>query len=214
MKKIIIIGAGGNGKVIASNIDDIKKKNKIELFGFLDDNKKSSKNCRILGKITANNIKTYLLKKNIYFIYSLFSTKLKKNSAKKLELLKIPHNRFINLIHPNVSISNNVKIGHGVNICSYVNISPNVKIGNHVNIFSQSMVGHDTILENYSYLANNSVLGAQIKVKEGAYIGMNATIRENIQIGKWSTVGMGSVVLKNINNFETVVGNPAKKIEK
>ena len=76
------------------------------------------------------------------------------------------------------------------------------------------MIGHDTILENYSYLANNSVLGAQIKVKEGAYIGMNATIRENVQIGKWSTVGMGSVVLKNINNFETVVGNPAKKIEK
>ena len=26
MKKVIIIGAGGNGKVIASNIDDIKKK--------------------------------------------------------------------------------------------------------------------------------------------------------------------------------------------
>ena len=41
MKKIIIIGAGGNGKVIASNIDDIKKKNKIKLFGFLNDNKKS-----------------------------------------------------------------------------------------------------------------------------------------------------------------------------
>ena len=93
-------------------------------------------------------------------------------------------------------------------------MSPNVKIGNHVNIFSQSMIGHDTILEHYSYLANNAVLGAQIKVKEGAYIGMNATIREKVQIGKWSTVGMGSVVLKNINNFETVVGNPAKKIKK
>ena len=42
MKKVIIIGAGGNGKVIASNIDDIKK-DKVELFGFLDDSKKSSK---------------------------------------------------------------------------------------------------------------------------------------------------------------------------
>ena len=40
--KKIIIGAGGNGKVIASNIDDIKK-DKVELFGFLDDSKKSSK---------------------------------------------------------------------------------------------------------------------------------------------------------------------------
>ena len=138
---------------------------------------------------------------------------MKQNSLKKLVSLKIPQNRFINLIHPNVSISKNVKIGYGVNICSYVNVSPNVKIGNHVNIFSQSMIGHDTILEHYSYLANNAVLGAQIKVKEGAYIGMNATIREKVQIGKWSTVGMGSVVLKNINNFETVVGNPAKRLK-
>ena len=43
MKKVIIIGAGGNGKVIASNIDDIKKKDKVELFGFLDDSKKVQK---------------------------------------------------------------------------------------------------------------------------------------------------------------------------
>ena len=45
MKKVIIIGAGGNGKIIASNIDDIKKKiiDQVELFGFLDDSKKKFK---------------------------------------------------------------------------------------------------------------------------------------------------------------------------
>ena len=43
---------------------------------------------------------------------------------------------------------------------------------------------------------------------------MNASIKERIIIEKWSTVGMGSVVIKNVKKGSTVVGNPAKALEK
>ena len=216
MKKIIIIGGGGNGLVVANNIQDFKNYGifDYELLGFFYDHKKKIKGYKILGKITLKNVSKYINKKNIFFFWSLFSKKLKKNSLKKLKALRIPKKKFITIIHPTAIISKNVKIGYGCNISSLVNISPSVKIENHVNIFSQCMVGHDTVLKNYAYLANNSVLGAKIKVGEGAYIGMNSTIRENLKIGNWSTVGMGSVVLKNIRNKMIVVGNPATELKK
>jgi len=211
MINLIIIGAGGNGQVVAANVSEINKKDKkINFLGFLDDTIKSSKNIKVLGKINKRNISKYMKQKNTFFFWSLVSLKLKKRSPKKLKLLNIPISKFTNVIHPTANISKNVKIGKSVNISAFVNISPNVIIKNYVNIFSQSMIGHDTKLDNFSYIANNAVLGANIHLKEGAYIGMNATVRENVVLGNWSTVGMGSVVLNNVSQNTTVVGNPAK----
>ena len=58
-----------NGKVIASNIDDIK--DKVELFAFLDDSKKF-KNLRIFGKITEKTSKNILVKKFLLYIFIIF----------------------------------------------------------------------------------------------------------------------------------------------
>ena len=49
-------------------------------------------------------------------------------------------------------------------------------------------------------------------VKKGATIGANATIICGNIIGKYSFIGAGSVVTKDVNDYELVVGNPAKRI--
>jgi acetyltransferase EpsM len=35
-----------------------------------------------------------------------------------------------------------------------------------------------------------------------------------INIGEWATIGAGSVILEDVVNGATVVGNPAKRIDK
>ena len=50
-------------------------------------------------------------------------------------------------------------------------------------------------------------------VKKGATIGANATIICGNIIGKYSFIGAGSVVTKDVNDYELVVGNPAKRID-
>ena len=152
--------------------------------------------------------------KNIYFVWTLISSKLRKKSIQKLKKLKIPNSRFITIIHPNSNISNFTNIGKGVTIHAFVNIGPNTFIGDHVHIFSQSSIGHDTKIKSYSYLSGKSSIGANVNVDEGCFFGLNSSTRENLKIKSWSTIGMGSVVINNVQSNSTVVGNPAKKLKK
>ncbi|ANQ50236.1 hypothetical protein MY04_2868 [Flammeovirga sp. MY04] len=216
MKKLIIIGGQGNGTVVASTVEDINQVKKTwEIIGFLNDNVEGDINgYPILGNINKETVAKYLADDDVYYFYSLISTKLNYKFLHKLKDLSIPLNKFATVIHPTAAVSKFSEIGNGVCIQPFVNVGPNTKIGNFIHIFAQSMIGHDAQLEDYSYVANNACIGASVVMKEGAYIGTNATTLENITIGKWSLVGMGSVVIKDIDDFTKVVGNPSRVIGK
>ncbi len=211
-KKLIIFGAGGNADVICSTIKDINQESQqIEILGFFDDVEKKRD---VLGKINKKNVEKFKRYKDVYFIWSLRSTNLGKKILNKYNDLDLSKKKLLTIKHPTAVISKFSKIGSGVTIHPFVNIGPGVDIKNNIHIFSHSLIGHNTILNNFSYIANNASIGAFVKVKEGGYIGMNASIKERVTIEKWSIVGMGSVVINNVIKNSTVVGNPAKALEK
>jgi maltose O-acetyltransferase len=55
---------------------------------------------------------------------------------------------------------------------------------------------------------------APIVIKDYAWICTNAILLPGVSIGRGAVVGAGAVVSKNVGDFEIVVGNPAKAIEK
>jgi len=216
MKNIILIGGGGNALVILSTIIDINKQKKIyNVVGFLDDNKKTKlKKIKYLGVVNKKNVNLLLKKEDIFFVWTLISTNLRKQEIKKLLQLKIPLKNFTSFTHPTAIVSEMASIGKGVTIHPLVNIGPNVKIGNHVHIFAQAMIGHDTKLDDYCYVANNASIGAKVDAKEGVYFGANSSVIEKLKIFSWSIIGLGSVLLKNVNSKKIMVGNPARELIK
>lgn len=53
-----------------------------------------------------------------------------------------------------------------------------------------------------------------VRIGELAYIGAGAMIRQSLTIGAAAIVGMGVVVTKDVPESVTVVGNPARILEK
>lgn len=214
MKKLIIIGGYGNGTVVASTVEDVNlQKKQWEIIGFLNDRETDPINgYPILGKITKEVVNQYMDNENVFFFYTLISTKLNHKFLHKLLDLEIPDNRFATIIHPTAVVSKFAKLGFGVCIQPFVNVGPNVEIKNHVQVYAQSLVGHGAKLDNYSYVANNACIGADVHLKEGAYLGTNCSTLEFISIGKWSLVGIGSVVLKDVPDYVKVAGNPSREI--
>lgn len=48
--------------------------------------------------------------------------------------------------------------------------------------------------------------------RKGATIGANCTIGNNLNIGQFAMVGMGAVVTKSVEDFQMVIGVPAKAV--
>lgn len=214
MKKLVIIGGMGNGTVALSTVADINEVSPTwEILGFLNDRETGSINgYPVIGKVDEASAAAYLEDKDVYFLYTLISTKLNHRFIHKLHDLKIPAERFATIIHPTAVVSKFAVIGNGVSIQPFVSVGPNVTIGNHVQVYAQALIGHNSTLGDYSYVANNACIGASVTLKDGAYVGTNASLLENVTLGEWSLVGIGSVVLKDVPPYAKVAGNPCRVI--
>jgi acetyltransferase EpsM len=211
MMKVVIIGGRGNGTMIASVIEDCGKKGMdIECVGFLNDFDDKVMDYPVLGKIRDNSWKN--LSDEYFFITGLSTVQKAIERYQLLNSLDIPLSRYATIIHPDSFIPDNFAIGKGSIIMPYAVVGPDVLIGNHVMMWNQSFIGQCSQIGDFAFIANNSTIGASVKAGIGVHIASNCSIRERTVIGDFAVVGLGSVVINNVNDYDVVVGNPAKTI--
>lgn len=129
-----------------------------------------------------------------------------------------------NIQHLSIQASNTVvldevEIGEGSLLCPFTCLTSNIKIGKffHANIYSY--VAHDCVIGDYVTFAPGVKCNGNIHIEDHAYIGTGAIIKQGtpdkpLVIGKGAVIGMGAVVTKSVPAGVTVVGNPARILEK
>lgn len=200
MNRLIIIGAGGHGKVIA----DVAIKCGYRNIKFLDDNIVG--NCfgfPIIGKI--KDLENYN-DGSTNFIIAIGNNKIRKIIAQKYKI------DWCNLVHPTAVISTNVQLGVGTVIMANAVVNADAKIGNHCIINSSAVVEHDNTIGDFVHISPNVSIAGNVKIGELTHIGIGATLKNNIIIEKNIIIGAGAVVTKNILSEGRYVGIPAKKL--
>ncbi len=124
-----------------------------------------------------------------------------------------------NIIANQSFVSDEVKFGHGIILQPFTSITSNAIIGNgfHANIYSY--VAHDCIIGNFVTFAPSVKCNGNIHIGDHAYIGTGAIIRQGndekpLVIGAGAVIGMGAVVTKDVAPGVTVIGNPAKVLDR
>lgn len=198
MKKLVIIGASGHGKVIA----DIAVKNGYEEIVFLDDNEGLTE-CAgypVVGKTgeaaTMDGDK----------IIAIGNAKIRERIQTNLE-------NVVTLIHPNATISRRVKIGKGTVIMAGTVINSDAVIGDGCIINTGSSVDHDCRIGDYVHISVGAHVAGTVEIGCRTWIGAGATIINNIDICNDCMIGIGAVVIRNCSEIGTYVGNPARRIK-
>lgn len=200
-RKLIIIGAGGNGRVVA----DIAKKNGYKDIAFLDDNSKVE-NCGdypVIG--TSNDINKY---RDADFIVAIGNNKIRECIQGQMER-KI---HMATLIHPDAVIADDVVIGIGTVIMAGVIINPGATIGEGCIINTCSSVDHDCIIKDFVHISVGAHVAGTVQIGDRTWIGIGATVTNNINICSDCMIGAGAVVVKDITQSGTYIGVPAKKM--
>lgn len=202
MKKLMIVGASGHGKVVA----DIAKKNHYNEIAFLDDNP-GVKICA--GYDVVGPIQDFKKKSEYDFFVAIGNSAVREKIH--IELLKNGLN-IVTLVHPNATIAPDVKIGVGTVVVAGAVINPGAIIGQGCIVNTGSTIDHDDVISDFVHISVGCHVAGTVRIGERTWLGAGAIVSNNINICENCMIGAGAVVIKNIDMPGTYVGVPAKMI--
>lgn len=202
-KKLVIIGAGGHGKVCANVAEEMNKWDEIV---FLDDHKQGSINGhKIIGKIDLDT----LPKPNADFFVGIGNKTLREKFTLMLKSLNAS---MATIIHPSANISQYHAIGEGTIVMPKVVINVDVRIGSSVIINTGAIIEHDVSIDDFTHVSPGVILTGNVNIGQSVWIGSGAIAINGVKICDDVIIGANSLVAKCIDESGTYVGNPVKKI--
>ena len=200
MNKLVIIGAGGHGNVIA----DIAVNVGYTEIVFLDDSPVAGEcgGFPVVGKTSDIN-----LYKDHDFIVAIGNPEIREKITRKLD-----DRRLVTLIHPAAVIGRNVEICRRTVVIAGSVISPQTKIGWGCIIHTCSSVDHNSFISDFVHVSIGAHLGGTVIVGKGTWIGAGVTVSNDISICEHCMIGAGAVVVSNIDQSGTYIGVPVFKI--
>lgn len=206
MGKLLILGAGGHGKVVAEIAEYMNKWNEIS---FLDDNLdlKEVNGHKVIGAIS--DYKQHRHKYEYAFV-AIGNNKLRLSLIE--ELIKNEFEIPI-LIHPFTAVSNKVKIDIGTVVVAGAIINTNTSIGKGCIINTTSSVDHDCVVGDGVHISSGANIGGTTTIGKHSWISIGSSVINNINIGENVLVASGASVISDIKDSVLVGGVPAKFIK-
>jgi UDP-N-acetylbacillosamine N-acetyltransferase len=207
INKLIIIGAGGHGKVAADCAEASR------LFGsivFLDDEFPAMRHVAhwpVIGTPEQALQKTDS--------DTLFFVAIGDNHTRTRVTLDIQrqHLSLAKLIHPSAVISPHAVIGLGTLVCAHATVNIATTIGQGCIINTASSIDHDCNIGDFVHIAPGSRLAGIVSVGARSFLGIASAVIQGRTIGNNSILGAGSTLLDDLGDSVVAVGSPAKIIK-
>jgi len=213
MKQVIGLGAGGHAKII---IEILRLLGDFDIVGLLDANPKvhgtSILRVPVMGD---DSLLPELLARGVRHAFvGLGGTG--DNRPRATLYMTARQNGFevISAIDPRAIIAASAVLGEGVMVMPGAIVNADSRLGNNVIINTGAIVEHDCTIEDHVHIATGARLGGAVTVREGAHVGLGAAIKQGVQVGRNAIVGAGAVVIHDVADNATVVGVPARPLER
>ena len=198
MNRLIIIGASGQGKVVA----EIAALNGYTDIVFLDSDSKLTE-CAGYPVIGPDSM-VRTLDGDVFVAIG--------NPIVRKRIMESESGRtFPVLIHPSAVVAKSARIAPGTIVMAGAVVNPYAKVGCGCIINTCASIDHDCSLGNYVHISVGAHLAGSVEVHDNTWVGIGAVVSNNISIVEDCVIGAGSVVVKSICESGTYFGVPAKK---
>src|SRR4051794_10794200 len=203
---VAIYGRGGLGRELLEVLRDMGRR----CVGFVVD---PSYEAHPIGGIAVHrSISALAVDPSVQFVIALGNPVLRARLATKVEQEIGP--RFATLVHPRSWIGSSVSIGPGSIVFGLSSISADTKLGRHVLVNPGTTIAHDCDLADFATLGPSCALAGGVVMEELAELGVGVRLAPKVRIGHNAIVGAGAVCIRPVEPNTTVVGVPARLINR
>ncbi|HEX7115961.1 MAG TPA: acetyltransferase [Steroidobacter sp.] len=204
MSSLLVLGAGGHGRVVADAAISMRE---WDLIAFADD--RSHASIKPLGLEIVGTMADF---EAVAGRFDCIALGVGDNRT-RLSLYERCVRRGYQVaavVHASAVVSSHATIGAGTVIFAQAAVNVGAMLGSVCIVNTGATIDHDCRLGNAVHISPGANLAGNVSVGHRAWIGIGACVRQGITIGEDVTVGAGSVVVKDVEPGVTVVGVPAR----
>lgn len=204
---VLVLGAGGHAKVLVEMLHASSS-----IIAGLVDPDCSLSGTSLLGVplIGGDEVVDEFPPSEILLVNGLGSVGLPFKRQRLFDRFTAAGYRFTTVIHHSAIVASDVELGCGAQIMAGAIIQPGSRIGRNAIVNTRASVDHDCVIGDHTHVAPGVTLSGGVVVGALSHIGTGATVIQSIAVGENCLIGAGSVVLKNVPPGSTVVGVPAR----
>jgi sugar O-acyltransferase (sialic acid O-acetyltransferase NeuD family) len=114
------------------------------------------------------------------------------------------------IVHKSAAVSVRAFIGAGSVVFAQAAVNPGATIGRGCIVNTGATVDHDCHLDDGVHACPGVNLAGNVRVGARTWIGIGACVKQGVRIGSDVVIGAGAVVISDVKSGLTVVGVPAR----
>lgn len=208
MSGLLIVGAGGHGKVLAETAEALGRWTRI---AFLD-----VRHAELDGSLRWPVLGAPAEASRWQGEYAAAAIAV-GHSATRLRLLELMRTQgFVvpAIVHPTAWVSPSARLGEGCVVFAQAVIQADAVLGRGVIVNTSASVDHDCRIGDGGHLCPGARLAGEVVVGAASWIGIGSSVIQQISMGAHVTIGAGAAVVDNIEDGCVAVGVPARIIRK
>jgi sugar O-acyltransferase (sialic acid O-acetyltransferase NeuD family) len=199
MKRIAIVGAGGNARELADMLRDLSE---FQVLGFLT-NMHGKYDSPVLGDFgwpTTHSIDGLAM--------AIGDPVSKFRVAQEL-CERYPHIDWPIIVHPSAHVGSSVTLERGVIVCIGAVATVEITIGEFSQLNYGCTVGHEARVGPACLINPGANISGGVELGRSVLVGTGSQVLQYVKVGDEARIGAGAVVTKDVPAGVTVVGVPA-----
>lgn len=205
--KIVIVGAGGQGLIVADILLAARAAGAPgEPAAFVDDDP-SRAGTSVLGIPVLGPLGVLGGTAHDAVIVAIGDNRRRREVS---AALAAAGERFGIARHPFSSVAPDVTLPPGAMVSAGAVVSPRATLGEGVLLNTNACVDHDTAVGAYAHVSPGATVGARCVIGVETLVGLGACVLSGVRIGAGTVVGAGAVVVRDLQDGVVAYGNPAR----
>lgn len=204
--RVLIVGAGGQGRIVADILLAAAERGELVPIGFVDD-RPDRVGSLVVGVPVLGPLEQLASVPHDAVVVAIGDNAQRERVSLALEA---QGERLVTARHPFSSIAADVTIGPGSMISAGAVVTPGARIGRGVLLNTTASVDHESTVGDFAHVSAGATVGANVAIGARTLVGVAAAVMSGRRVGADCLVGAGALVTRDLPDNVVVAGIPAR----